>query len=44
MPRVSKPGVAQGKGAVANQRYTADRQAMKSGDQDAAARVFSRFL
>lgn len=44
MPRVSRPGVAQGKGAVANQRYSADRDAMKKGDKDAAARVFGRFL
>lgn len=44
MPRVSRPGTAQGPGAVANQRYSADRDAMKQGDRDAAARVFSRFL
>lgn len=44
LPKVSRPGVPQGKGAVANQRYEADRQAMRSGDQDAAARVFGRFL
>lgn len=44
MPKVSRPGVPQGKGAVASQRYTADRQAMREGDSDAAARVFSRFL
>ena len=44
MPKVSKPGVAQGKGAVANQRYPADRDAMKKGDRDAAARVFSKFI
>jgi hypothetical protein len=44
LPRVSRPGTAQGKGAVANQRYTADREAMKKGDRDAATRVFGRFL
>lgn len=43
MPKVSRPGTAQGKGAVANQRYSADRDAMKRGDKDAAIRVFSRF-
>jgi hypothetical protein len=44
MPRVSKPGVPQGKGAIANQRYTADRQAMKNGDRDATTRVFKAFV
>ncbi len=44
LPKVSRPGVPQGKGAVANARYTADRQAMKGGDMDAAARAISRFL
>jgi hypothetical protein len=44
MPKVSKPGVAQGKGQIANQRYTADRQAMQRGDADAAKRVFSNFI
>lgn len=44
LPRVSRPGSATGKGAVANQRYTADREAMRNGDRDAAARVFGRFL
>lgn len=44
LPKVSKPGVPQGKGAVANQRYTADRHAMQKGDTDAAKRVFSQFL
>jgi hypothetical protein len=44
LPRVSKPGVPAGKGAIANERYTADRQAMKSGDRDATARVFSNFV
>jgi hypothetical protein len=44
MPKVSKPGVPQGKGALANQRYTADRNAMKQGDPDATARVFARFV
>jgi len=44
MPKVSRPGTAQGPGAAANQRYTADREAMRKGDRDAATRVFSRFL
>lgn len=44
LPRVSRPGSAQPKGAVANQRYTADREAMRRGDKDAAARVFDRFI
>lgn len=44
LPKVSRPGVAAGKGAVANERYQADRQAMQQGDKDAGARVFSRFL
>ena len=44
LPRVSRPGVPQGKGAVDGQRYAADRQAMQRGDRDAAARVFSKFL
>lgn len=44
LPRVSRPGAAQPRGAAANQRYEADRQAMKAGDKDAAVRVFSRFV
>ena len=44
LPRVSKPGVPQGQGAIANQKYTADREAMRQGDPDATARVFSRFI
>ncbi len=40
MPKVSRPGTPRGKGQVANERYTADRQAMRSGDRDAALRVF----
>lgn len=44
MPRVSRPGTPQGKGAAANQRYTADRNAMRNGDKDAGARVFKNFL
>lgn len=44
MPRVSRPGTAQGKGVASSQRYTADRDAMKRGDRDAAARVFGRFI
>lgn len=44
LPRVSRPGSSPQKGAVANERYTADRKAMQQGDKDAANRVFSRFL
>lgn len=44
LPKVSRPGVAQGKGAVSNERYQADRNAMRNGDNDAAARVFKQFL
>lgn len=44
LPRVSRPGVAQAPGAVANQRYQADREAMRNGDRDAAARAIARFL
>lgn len=44
LPKVSRPGVSQGKGAIANERYQADRQAMQNGDRDAGVRVFSRFV
>lgn len=44
LPKVSRPGVAQGRGAAEGARYAADRQAMKSGDRDAAIRTFSRFI
>lgn len=44
LPAVSKPGVARGKGTLANESYTRDRLAMRDGDRDAATRVFSRFL
>ena len=44
LPAVSRPGAAQPKGAVANERYQADRQAMRNGDRDAENRVFARFL
>jgi hypothetical protein len=44
MPRVSKPGVRQGKDVIANQRYTTDRQAMKNGDREATTRVFKAFV
>jgi hypothetical protein len=43
LPRVSRPGVPQGKGAAESQRYAQDRQAMRDGDRDAAVRVFKRF-
>jgi hypothetical protein len=44
LPAISRPGTPQGKGVAANQRYEADRQAMRGGDKDAAVRVFSKFL
>lgn len=44
LPALSRPGAAQPKGAAANQRYEADRNAMKRGDKDAGARVFGRFI
>lgn len=44
LPRVSRPGVAQPKGAAANQRYAADRDAMRAGDKDATIKVFSKFF
>lgn len=44
LPAVTRPGAAPAKGAIANQRYTADRQAMRQGDTDAALRVFNKFL
>lgn len=44
LPRVSRPGTAPAKGALANERYSADRQAMREGNKDAAARVFGRFI
>lgn len=44
LPKVSRPGVSVGKGAIANERYQADRQAMQRGDSDAASRVFAKFL
>lgn len=44
LPAVSKPGAPRGKGAVANERYMRDRQAMRNGDRDATARVFDRFI
>lgn len=44
LPKVTRPGSPQGKGAVANERYAADRQAMKQGDRDAESRVFARFV
>jgi hypothetical protein len=44
MPKVSRPGTAQAPGQAANQRYSADREAMRRGDRDAAAAVFGRFL
>ncbi len=43
LPKVSRPGAPVGKGLVANQRYEADRQAMRQGDKNAAMRVFDRF-
>jgi hypothetical protein len=44
LPKVARPGTALPKGHAANERYQADRQAMKNGDTEAAKRVFSQFL
>lgn len=44
LPKISRPGASQGKGAAQQQRYQSDRQAMQRGDNDAAKRVFSQFL
>ncbi len=44
LPKVSRPGVAQARGAADSARFAADRQAMKTGDRDAAIRTFSRFI
>jgi hypothetical protein len=44
LPRVSRPGTPQGRGAAENQRYAADREAMRQGDDKAAARAIARFL
>lgn len=41
LPKVSRPGVAVGKGVIAGERYQADRQAMRGGDKDAGIRLFS---
>lgn len=42
-PKITRPGAPQGKGLRENQRYAADREAMRGGDRDATTRVFSRF-
>lgn len=44
LPKVSRPGAAQPKGAQANADYQRDREAMKSGDMQAAARAVARFI
>jgi hypothetical protein len=44
LPKVSRPGAPVARGAVANQRYQADREAMRNGDRDAGARVFKNFI
>lgn len=44
LPRVSRPGSSTSAQSAANQRYTADRDAMRKGDRNAAIRVFDRFL
>lgn len=44
LPKVSRPGAAQPQGAAANARYQADREAMKSGDMQAAARAVARHI
>lgn len=44
LPKVSKPGQPQPREAIAGRRLATDRNAMRSGDMDAAARVFGRHL
>lgn len=44
LPKVSRPGQAQPQGAASARRLESDRNAMRSGDMDAAARVFGRHL
>lgn len=44
LPKVAKPGTAQPKGAVTNERYQADRAAMRKGDKDATQRIIAQFL
>ena len=44
LPKVSRPGAAQPKGAAANAAYQQDREAMKGGDMQAAARAVARFI
>lgn len=44
LPKVAKPGTPSPKGAAEDERYQAARQAMKQGDRNAAAAVFSRFI
>ena len=44
LPKVTRPGTAQAPGAAANARYQADRELMKTGDMDAAARAIARFI
>lgn len=44
LPKVSRPGQPQGADVVNAKRLEADRQAMRSGDKDAAARVFGRHI
>jgi hypothetical protein len=44
LPKVSKPGVPQGRNAIDGSRYASDREAMKRGDKDALTRVLDRFI
>lgn len=44
IPPVSKPGVARAPGAQMQDRYRADREAMRAGDRDATDRVLSALL
>lgn len=44
LPRVSKPGTAQAPGAVRQNQYASDRDAMRRGDKDATQRVVDSFF
>lgn len=44
LPKVSRPGTALAKGQASNEAYQRDREAMRGGDKDAAARAIARFL
>jgi hypothetical protein len=44
LPKVTRPGSAQPKGAAAQANYQRDRELMQGGDMQAAARAVSRFI